>query len=79
MAVLGEGRYNSYIDRMVRYLIKEYPRQFQARGLVGTREFVTAAIQKGRRNHVEAPGGLAVLIELMVAFGDNFQNSPHHD
>ena len=79
MAVIEKLLYTSYLDRMADYIAKEYPRQFQAMGRVGTSEFVTAAIQKGRRNHIETQGGVAVLIELMIAFGENFQNSPHKD
>lgn len=77
MAVIEKLLYTSYIDQMANYIAKEYPRQFQAMGRTGTNEFVMAAIQKGRRNHIETQGGVAVLVELMIAFGENFQNSPH--
>jgi hypothetical protein len=79
MAVLGRISHDSYIDSMVRYISKEYPRRFQAMGEIGTREFVVDAIEKGRRNGIETKGGAAVLLELMIAFGKDFQNSPHKD
>jgi hypothetical protein len=79
MAALERIPYNSYIERMVSYISKEYPRQFQDMGQIGTSEFVMEAIRKGRRNHIETQGGIAVLIELLIAFGENFQNSPHKD
>ena len=79
MSVLERVSDDTYTERMVRYISREYPRQYQAMGPIGTSEFVRGAIQKGRRNHVETRGGLAVLIELMIAFGESFQNSPHQD
>jgi hypothetical protein len=79
LAVLERIPYSAYTERMVRYIAKEYPRQFQAMGQIGTGEFVMEAIQRGRRNHIETQGGIAVLIELMIAFGEDFQNSPHKD
>ena len=79
MAILGRVPYNSFINRMVKYIATEYPRQYASMGQAGAREFVVGVIQKGRQNHVETKGGLAVLLELMIAFGDNFQNSPHKE
>ncbi len=65
-----------YVDRMVDSVAKDYPRQFEAMGATGTRDLVVHAIEKGRKNHVETEGGVAVLLQLMIEFGEDFENSP---
>jgi hypothetical protein len=65
-----------YIDRMVDSVAKDYPRQFDAMGSSGTRDLVGRAIKKGHANHVDTQGGVAVLLQLMIEFGEEFELSP---
>ncbi len=66
----------SWVNRMTGSIARNYPRQFAAMGRSGARGLVLRAIEKGRVNHVETQGGVAVLIELMIQFGENFERSP---
>jgi hypothetical protein len=76
MSVLRMAAYDFYVDRMVRQIAVDYPAQFHRMGADAAREFVIRAIQNGSRNHVETEGGVAILIQLMIEFGERFENSP---
>ena len=61
---------------MTQIVADDYPRQFELMGRSGTNDLVRRAIEKAHANHVETQGGVAVLIELMIQFGQDFENSP---
>jgi hypothetical protein len=65
----------AWVARISRYITRTYPRSFDAMGEDGTRAFIRRAIAKGRANHVETQGGIGVLLELMIQFGEDFQYS----
>jgi hypothetical protein len=75
--LLSNAALGSWVTRMVRSIASDYPRQFEQMGSSEASDFVLRAIEKGRSNHVETQGGVAVLIELMVQFGEDFQHSRH--
>jgi hypothetical protein len=64
-----------WVSQSVESISRSYPRQYAEMGPSGAREFVYRAIAKGRTNHVGTAGGIGVLIELMIQFGEEFQNS----
>ena len=70
---------SAYVDRMAQSIARHYPRQFSEMGVDGTRAFIGRAIARGRGNHVETEGGVAVLMELMIQFGEDFQRSKDRD
>ncbi len=65
----------SWAERMADSVVKNYPRQFEAMERAEVCNFIFRAIEKGSTNHVETEGGVAVLIDLMVQFGEKFENS----
>ncbi len=79
MAAFTDTADESYVTRMVRYIANDYPVQFEAMGYAAAREFVIKAIQKGSVNNIKTEGGVAVYIQLMVEFGESFENSRDKD
>jgi hypothetical protein len=65
-----------FVERMAHHIAVEFPRHYEEMGEAGTREFISEAIKKGRRHQVAAQGAVAVLIELMLDFGRDFERSP---
>ena len=65
----------SWVDRMAQSVVTNYPSRFEAMDSAEAPDFIVRAIEKGSRNHVETEGGVAMLIDLMVQFGENFENS----
>jgi hypothetical protein len=76
MRVFENLAFESWVNRMTESNARNYPRQFAAMGRSGARNFVLRAIEKGRVNHVETQGGVAILAELMIQFGEDFERSP---
>lgn len=76
LQIFEHGALACWVERMVGALAHDYPRQFHALGPDGARDLVHRALAKGRANHVVTQGGVAVLLELMVQFGEDFQHSP---
>jgi hypothetical protein len=66
----------SWVLELLGYVEKNYPRQFEALGRDGFHAFILRAIASGRSNYVDTRGGVAVLLELMIQFGENFEHSP---
>ncbi|MES2163573.1 MAG: hypothetical protein V4476_20640 [Pseudomonadota bacterium] len=63
-------------DDMVAHVRTSYPDQYGPWGDAGTRELVRGAVRKGAALGITARGAVAVLIELMVEVGREFELSP---
>lgn len=53
-----------------------FPSQYERLGETGAREFIRRAIGSGARYQVTTRGAVGVLIELMLQYGEQFENSP---
>lgn len=73
---LGVGRQRTWADQMVSYISHDFPNRFQEMGEPGARKLIAAALQRGGEVGIESESGVAVLIDLMIAFGEQFERSP---
>jgi hypothetical protein len=76
MHVFGTNMQGQFVDRMVKHLAKEFTVRYTAWRDDGAREFVQRVILAGEQNGVRSIGAVAVLIELMAEFGEQFELSP---
>lgn len=77
MELLAEKARLRFEDRMVAHVAAEYPGRFAKLRPEGTRALVRAVIARGAACNVSTEGAVAALIELWVAFGPEFERSPH--
>ena len=57
----------------------DYPDRFRDVGDAGIRQLINRAIETGRQYGIETEGAVAVLIQLMIYFGERFELSPDRD
>ena len=76
MAVFARQAKGEFEDRMVSQIESGYPRHFARLGEAGARRFVQKAIAMGAANGISGEGSVAVLMELMLEFGEQFEMSP---
>jgi len=76
MAVLSEATRWNWEQRMVRYIATDFPSRYQVMGEAGTRKLIHGAVEKGAQFGIDTERALAGLIELMIAFGEQFELSP---
>jgi hypothetical protein len=74
--VISQPSDEAFIDRMVAYVRGDFPRQFEEMGPDGVRAFIREVMALGLRHEVEAGGAMAVLLQLTLMFGMNFERSP---
>jgi len=65
-----------FAERMRAYIAEEYPRRYEALGEEGTKALVQKGIEAAEGYGIEGEGPTAVLIELMVDFGEKLERSP---
>lgn len=78
LSLLSESRVADFIERWVRSLRTEHPDRFGAAERPA-RDLVERVIAWGRGNHVSTEAGIAVLLQLVVAFGESFELSPDRE
>src|SRR5688572_31074858 len=76
MATFEERLRGDFQARLVSHIAAEYPQRFQELGEAGTTRLVLAGLDKAAAHNVTAAGAVAVLIELMVEVGSDFERSP---
>ena len=68
------------ISRFENWLAKHiatlYPQQSELLGELGVRKFIRKAIETGSKYGVDTEGAVTTLIELMLAYGEQFETSP---
>jgi hypothetical protein len=74
MAVFSDFYKQSFEDRMAANIMRDHPERFHETGRA--KQLIARAIETGRRYGIETEGGVAVLIQLMICFGENFELSP---
>lgn len=74
--ILGGIRRKMWEERMVGIVAHDYPNRYQDMGEPKVRELVQFAVKRGGEFGIDTETSLAVLIELMVAFGREFELSP---
>lgn len=78
-AQLGDLRQfavNRFVDHVTMHLAVEFPRHYSSLGEDGAREFVQRVIRIGAGCEVTTMGAVAVLVELLLQFGERFERSP---
>ena len=76
MTVLGEASVSSFENRMLRQSAAAYPDQYSEMGETGLRNLIRRVIKTARAHGIDTEGGVAVLLELMILFGEKFERSP---
>jgi hypothetical protein len=74
--VFGHRLREAFIRRMITYVATEFPDQHRDLGEAGTRQLIEHTIETGRRHAIETEGGVAVLLQLTLMFGQDFERSP---
>jgi hypothetical protein len=76
IAVFRAEAQRQFAERMRAYIAEEYPRHYETLGEEGTKALVQKGIEKAVQHDIDTEGATAVLIELMVEFGDKLERSP---
>jgi hypothetical protein len=76
MAVFRTMAGMQFRDYLLDQLSVAYPAHFDALGEPGVRDLIEFAISTGKTHGIENRGEVAVLCELMLRFGRNFELSP---
>jgi hypothetical protein len=76
VAVFRADAQRRFAERMRAYIAEEYPRHYEVLGEEGTNGLVQKGIEKAAQHGIETEGATAVLIELMVEFGEKLERSP---
>ena len=63
-------------DLMVDRIRTRIPISFERRGESGIREFIRSVIAIGAQHQMTTCGAVGALIELMLQYGEKFENSP---
>jgi hypothetical protein len=74
--LLGLRRRHEFVERMLRHVAHEYPGEYERLSGPGARALVERAIDTGATHGMRTEGAVAVLIQLMVCFGAEFERSP---
>jgi hypothetical protein len=76
VAVFRADAQRRFAERMRAYIAEEHPRRYEALGEEGTKQLVQKGIETAAQYGIDAEGPTAVLIELMVSFGEKLERSP---
>jgi hypothetical protein len=76
MSAFSRAARQQWEERMVRYIETNFPSRYRDMGEAGARQFIQRAVEKGAGFGIETEGAVAGLIELMIAFGEQFELSP---
>jgi|GEM_PF-1035979 len=63
-------------DRMVDIVARDYPNRYLEFGEPKVRQSIQFAVKRGGEFGIDTETSIAVLIELMIAFGQEFELSP---
>lgn len=74
--ILGRSRQEVWENRMVHFVARDFPARFQEAGEPKVRQLIQSAVKLGAGFGIVNEGSLAGLVELMVAFGTEFELSP---
>ncbi len=74
--VISRRSDEEFIDRMTTCVRGDFPHQFEELGPARVRAFTQEVMALGLRHEVEAGGAMAVLLQLTLMFGMNFERSP---
>ncbi|WP_437674143.1 hypothetical protein [Sorangium sp. So ce131] len=76
VAVFRAESQRRFAARMRAYIAEEHPDRYRTLGDDGTAVLVEKGIEKAARHGIDAEGPTAVLIELMLEFGERLERSP---
>jgi hypothetical protein len=76
MSIFREGSVKRFEDEMVAAIAVDFEPKFELLGEFGVRALIRRAITAGEKMNIRNKGAVAILIELMVQFGEHFEHSP---
>lgn len=76
MAVFRAAAEERFAERLRAYIAEEYPERYRALGEDGTRKLVRKGFEAAARYGIDTEGATAVLVELMIVFGERLERSP---
>jgi hypothetical protein len=76
MVVFRAEAWKRFAERMRTYIAEEHAARYRALGEEGTKQLVQKGIEKAARHRIETEGPTAVLIELMLEYGERLERSP---
>jgi hypothetical protein len=76
VAVFRADAERRFAERMRAYIAEAHTARYQAMGDEGTKQLVQKGIEAAERHGIDTEGATAVLIELMVEFGERLERSP---
>jgi hypothetical protein len=79
MEVFRRRAVDRFVERMVQYVAREFPDRYAAFGDAGCEDYVRTALKSAATFRIEHEGAVAVYLELMLEFGDNFERAPHRE
>jgi hypothetical protein len=75
--IFSSFRQKIWEDRMVDIIAHDYPNRYQEAGDPAVRQLIRFAVKRGGEFGVDTETSLAALVELMIAFGQEFELSPN--
>jgi hypothetical protein len=76
LEMFREGARKRFEDDIVRTIAADFEPKFELLGEAEVRRLIRVAIERGATLGIRSQGAIAVLVELMVQFGEHFQFSP---
>jgi len=76
LAIFRRQVVSGFEEDMLGRIRTTFPFQYDVLGESGAREFIRRAIRSGAGFQIRTRGGIAVLIELMLQYGEGFELSP---
>ena len=79
MSVFRDAAVHDFVEHMATHIRAEYPDKLTKRSDQGVIEFLRHTIAEANAQHIETAGAIAVLIELMMEYGEKFELVPSSD
>ncbi|HZS52791.1 MAG TPA: hypothetical protein VFA65_00200 [Bryobacteraceae bacterium] len=76
MRFVAQKRQGLFEEQTLHHLEAEYPEHFTDLGPDGVRALIERAKSAAAMHRIDSPDALAMLIELMLEFGESFERTP---
>jgi hypothetical protein len=79
LTAMGTARALNFADDMVQAVASHFSRQYARLGADETRALVHRTMARGAQHRIVTRGAIAVFIELVLEFGEQFKMSPDRE
>jgi len=79
LALFRGARIKRFVDDLVRHLAAEYPLHCNGMKKSAIREFVHRTLSAAAKLRIDTEGAIAVLAELRLIYGENFERAPDRE